>query len=234
MSSAAPVDSKSPNMKPGMGVKFLRDGTDSANFVSMFGVDGQDSLNFFEHDWSNHIPGNKSKALIPLSLRFKTATKWVQTVGLSDMASITQEGISEWPVFPWSLRFEPSGDWEFPSDTYEVEFADYLQTIPANSTLFNIYAMDQPVELGGTETLIASMVTASTMVTSYWGDEHMFFRHQRMDDDLKLRPEWEPYTPVFKIFGENQENVDAEDVVNMVNDIATEIIGGCPFSYLLQ
>jgi len=33
------------------------------------------------------------------------------------------------------------------------------------------------------------------MVTSYWGDEHMFFRHQRMDDDLKLRPEWVPYTP---------------------------------------
>lgn len=38
------------------------------------------------------------------------------------------------------------------------------------------------------------------MVTSYWGDEHMYFRHQRMDDDLKIRPEWEPYTPVFHAF----------------------------------
>ena len=77
MSSATPVDKKTPNMKPGMGVKFLRDGVDSANFVSMFGVDGQDSLNFFEHDWSNHIPDPKSKSLIPLELRFKTATKYI-------------------------------------------------------------------------------------------------------------------------------------------------------------
>ena len=40
MSTATPVDNKTPNMKPGMGVKFLRDGVDSANFVAMFGVDG--------------------------------------------------------------------------------------------------------------------------------------------------------------------------------------------------
>lgn len=40
MSSAAPADTKTPNLKPGMGVKFLRDGEDSANFVAMYGVDG--------------------------------------------------------------------------------------------------------------------------------------------------------------------------------------------------
>ena len=36
------------NLKPGMGLKFLRDGVDSANLVSMYSVDGQDSFNFFE------------------------------------------------------------------------------------------------------------------------------------------------------------------------------------------
>jgi len=40
MSVAAPVDTKTPNMKPGMGVKLLRDGADSANFVAMYSVDG--------------------------------------------------------------------------------------------------------------------------------------------------------------------------------------------------
>lgn len=142
-------------MKPGMGVKFLRDGTDSANFVSMFSVDGQANLNFFANDWSNHIPDPHSAALIPLELRFKTATKWIQTVGLSEMASFTQGGVKEEPVFPFSLRFEPSGDWEFPEKTYDVTFFDYLQTIPEGSLLFNIYAMDKPSELGGTETKIA-------------------------------------------------------------------------------
>jgi hypothetical protein len=109
-STAAPVDTKTPNMKPGMGVKFLRDGVDSANFVSMFSVDGQDNLNFFGNDWENHIPDPHSKSLIPLELRFKTATEWIQTVGLSDMAEWTQDGSSETaPVFPWKMRFQPTG-----------------------------------------------------------------------------------------------------------------------------
>jgi len=57
--------------------------------------------------------------------------------------------------------------------------------------------MDKPTELGGTETKIAEIITRSELTTSNWGDEHMYFRHERMDDDLKLRPEWEPYTPKY-------------------------------------
>ena len=92
------------------------------------------------------------------------------------MATTDQEGVSVSPVFPWSLRFEPTGEFEYPDD-YDVPFETYLAEIPTGSTLFNVYATDVPVELGGTETLIASMVTGSSLVTSYWGDEHMFFRH---------------------------------------------------------
>ena len=40
LSLAAPIDTRSPNMRPGMGVKLLRDGVDSANFVCMYSVDG--------------------------------------------------------------------------------------------------------------------------------------------------------------------------------------------------
>jgi len=58
--------------------------------------------------------------------------------------------------------------------------------------------MDAPKELGGTEMKIAQIKTASKMTTSNWSDEHLFFRHQRMDDDLKLKPEWVPYTPKYE------------------------------------
>ena len=77
LSVAKPVDTKTPNMAPGMGVKLLRDGHDSANFVCMFSVDGQDSLNWFENDFVNHIPDPKSIALKPLSARFATQTDWI-------------------------------------------------------------------------------------------------------------------------------------------------------------
>jgi len=176
-SVAAPVDIITPKLLPGMGVKFLRDGVDSANFVAMFSVDGQKSLNFFENDWSNHIPTPQTKALIPLLLRFKTGSDYIQTVGLSEMASFTQEGVYEGPVFPFSLRFEPSGDWEFPEKTYLKSFEKYLQTIPEGALLYNIYAMDKPAELGGTEKKIGQMKTKTKLVTSRWGDDHMYFRH---------------------------------------------------------
>lgn len=44
---------------------------------------------------------------------------------------------------------------------------------------------------------IAEITTTSEMTTSYWGDEKMYFRHQRMEDDLAIHPEWEQYTPKY-------------------------------------
>jgi len=64
------------------------------------------------------------------------------------------------------------------------------------------------------------MKTKSQLVTSYWGDEHMYFRHQRFDDDLKLHPEWEPYTPNPSVFFSNRNH--EEKLVKAV-DFA------CPF-----
>ena len=62
------------------------------------------------------------------------------------------------------------------------------------------------------------MVTASAMNPSTFGDKHLYFRHERMDDDLALRPEWVPYTPKYGgIFSlEQQENK-----------------ANCPFAHLL-
>ena len=223
LSIAAPADTKTPNIAPGMGVKFLRDGVDSANFVSMYSVDGQESFNFFENNWSNHVSDTHSVTLKPLEARFGTATKFVQTVGLSDMARWTQDGVEESPVFPWKLRFEPSGEAEFPSDTWDPEYTQYLQTISEGTNLFRVFAMDQPEELGGTEQYIADLVLRSAPTTTNWGDEHMYFRHQRMDDDLAYRPEWEPYTPKYTGIFENM-SLDEQDAA----------IANCPFAGLLD
>jgi len=70
---------------PGIGVKFLRDGIDSANFVAMYSVDGQQGWNFFKNDLLNHIP-KASLALLPVAEKFATFTHYIQEVGLSDMA----------------------------------------------------------------------------------------------------------------------------------------------------
>lgn len=224
LSVAKPVDTKTPNMAPGMGVKLLRDGADSANFVCMFGVDGQPSLNWFQNNFSNHISDPKSILLKPLEARFATVTDWIQTVGLSEMASMRQDGTAESPpVFPWKLRFEPTGEFMFPEDApngVAVDFREQLATIPAGSTLYNVFAMDAPTELDGTELQIAKIVTASQPTSSNWGDEHLYIRHERMDDDLALRPDWKPYTPKYGGFFSLKQTAEESS--------------GCPFADLLK
>jgi len=46
---------------PGHGVKFLRDGMTSANWVAMFSLDGQSSFNFFKNRWTTVVrePNNE-------------------------------------------------------------------------------------------------------------------------------------------------------------------------------
>ena len=54
---------------------------------------------------------------------------------------------------PWKLRFEPTGEFNFPATVAEgyTDFRTDLATIPSGSTLWNIYATNVPTELGGDE-----------------------------------------------------------------------------------
>jgi len=190
------------NTAPGMGLKFLRDGVDSANLVAMYGVDGQDSWNFFKNDFTNHI-GPGSLALVPLEIKFSEATNYISECGLSNWANYGEDGVIASSLsFPFMLRFRPTGEISFP-DEYVNDFLVDLTSIPKGSTLYQVWALDVPEELGGTETHIADLVLTSDMTTSNWGDKHLFFRHQDMADDVVLRPEWEDYLDKFGIEGDS-------------------------------
>lgn len=186
---------------PGIGVKFLRDGVDSANFVAMYSVDGQHGWDFFKNDFTNHIPAG-SKALWLLEKKFATVTHFIQEVGLSDMAGYKQDGTKiDTPVFPFSLRFHPTGELSTPDAYAGHPFTEDLMKVPVSSTLWEVWAYDKPAALGGVETHIADLKLTSDMTSSKWGDEHFFIRHQFMDDDVALHPEWEPYLDKFGLFG---------------------------------
>ena len=96
---------------PAMAIKFLRDGVDSANVVASQSVDGQDSWNFFEFDFSNHLPQPTNPDLAPLGAKFSTATNYIQSVAVSSWAQFDQNGTAvESPIFPFKLRFHPTGE----------------------------------------------------------------------------------------------------------------------------
>lgn len=78
-----------------------------------------------------------------------------------------------------------------------MKYITQLESIPANSRLYDIYAMNKSDLAGGVETLIGTLQLDGGLTSSKWGDSSLFFRHQKMDDDVKYHPEWVPYLPTF-------------------------------------
>jgi len=75
-SAAKPTDSQP--LAPGMGLKFLRDGVDSAVLVAMYSVNGTPGdWNFFEKDFKNHIEAASGAALRAVATKFSTETHWI-------------------------------------------------------------------------------------------------------------------------------------------------------------
>ena len=133
-----------PGTAPGMGLKFLRDGRDSANLVAMYSVDGQDSWNFFKNNFTNHIAAG-SLALLPVSVKFSKATNYIQQVGLSEWASHAEDGTAaSTPTFPFMLRFRPSAEVPSFPDEYVNDWLEDLMSVPAGTTLYQVWALDNP------------------------------------------------------------------------------------------
>ena len=194
------ADGANDNFTPGMSLKFLRDGLPSANLLAMFGVNGFPSWNFFFKDFSNHIPGAQGLALKALACKFSQATKYIQTIGLKDLAAWNEKGEDRRGAltFPFKLIFRPTSQVNtlFP-DTFEAKYTDQLKTIKSGTVLYDVYALPTP---DGDEVKFGSLRTTSPFVSSHWGDEKLWFQHNLMDDDLAVHPEWTDSTPQWSLF----------------------------------
>ena len=109
------------------------------------------------------------------------------------------------PVFPFKLDFEPNSAVKNkfsnaqPSDP--MNYLNDLKSIPAGTVLYHMYGWTAPPQIGGKRVLIGDLKLQSQMVTSKWGDTVYYVRHQFLDDDIKLKPEWTPYYASYKLGG---------------------------------
>lgn len=211
------------NTAPGMGLKFLIDGMDSSNLVAMFSVDGQESCNFFQNTFTNHIKDSKQTALAIVATKFSSVTSYVEEVGLSNFGKNTQNGAPEASlVFPFLIEFVPTGQLSTTQCSDGI-FAE-LSGIPSGSLIYNVFGWNAPQELGGERFNMGELITTSALTTTKWGDEHLFYRHQRMDEDLVYHPEWEPYVLKWKCMAETlAEDTPLEPIVRASK---------CPFGFL--
>jgi hypothetical protein len=186
-----------------MGLKFVRDGQDSANLVAMYGVDGQpNNWNFFGNDFTNHISGAHSAALKVLSAWFATATNHIQQVGLKDFSKpVAGNGDAK---YPFELKFVPHADVKnlFPEELSAFDaYLDQLASVPENATLYEVQALEQPEELGGKWEKIGDLQLEGKLVKSSWADKNLFFRHDYENADLSEHKDWDKYVPKWSLFG---------------------------------
>jgi len=175
--SAAAKPTSSQPLAPGLSLKFLRTGVPSSDLVALYSVNGnpEGDWNFFSQDLSNHIPAPTGTALGLLGDKFATFTTYIQEVGLSNYSDYDQDGNKTANIFPFKLRFHPNASVQniFPTELQNGDYMDYtsqLETIPANATIYDVYATDKPLPLGGVETLIGSLQLDGQFTTTKWGD----------------------------------------------------------------
>lgn len=173
---------------PGMGMKFLRDGRESANFVAMYTLDGQScgESNFFEHEWSNHIPWTDNFGLQIIAAKFWQASNCPLMVGLSDLATETADAPAAPGSFPFQLFFSPKYRSDCDCMDYDACLGN-LSAIPIGSQLFEVAAIASP---GAERQVVGNITLTSKLMPSSFGDTELFFEHQRMEDDFAIHPEW--------------------------------------------
>jgi hypothetical protein len=191
-SLAKPIEKD--NVVPGFGIKFLRNGVHSANFFAMPSLDGQSDYNFFALNFTNHPPKPSGVLLAIVAKKFSEASNCPLNVGLSDVASFDETGAkAATPNFPYKIVFVPSGKVVFPSTPHydDAGLGKLFAAIPTGTLLFNVLAYADPAaEKAKTPVFIGTVTSKSQFVKSTYGDNHLFFKHQYMENDFKLRPAW--------------------------------------------
>jgi hypothetical protein len=174
-----------PAFTPGVGIKFLRDGRPSSNFVAMPSLDGQwcTDSNFFSKDFSNHVAATGDFALKLIAAKFWQASYCPLMVGLSDLASETEGQIG---VFPYQLILHPLVDVQCSCLSYSTCLKNFGE-IKVGTQLFEVRAVSEPA---AEAQVIGHITLTSQTQTSKFGDESLFFKHQHMEDDFALKPEW--------------------------------------------
>ena len=180
---------------PGLAMKFLVDGHPSENFSALVSLTGQgNNYNLFANEFSNIVPVVSQFGPRFINWIFSRVTRFPTKLYLQDMAKIDQHGnLENQPYYPYQIFLVPNPQLKFP-ESPPHDFRDDLASIPSGSLLFNVYGVipetlsndsnqiskqvDQPNYREKAE-IIGTIETQSEFINSKYGDNLLFFRHQR-------------------------------------------------------
>jgi hypothetical protein len=124
------------------------------------------------------------------------------SVGVSDLAQYDEQG-NEFnpPKFPFRIVVQPNQQLRttFPAECVTRNLVSRLLAIEPGR-LFNVYAIDTP---SSSPQLIGFIDAIGKPIGSSFGDQLLFFKHQKREEDFAFRPEWvQPFLDQAKIESE--------------------------------
>ena len=112
-------------------------------------------------------------------------------VGISNLCTHDQNGNHATLVnIPFKLTIVPTAEINFKEEhppSMEM-FMQQFTAIPIGSKLYTLKAHVNPSDDKGIT--LGVLTNTDHCVISQYGDEKLFFRHQYIEDDIKLRPDW--------------------------------------------
>jgi hypothetical protein len=200
---------------PGLSLKVFRNGIPSSSMLAMESLQGQTSGNFFDFDLSNHLAPASSTLLKYVGHRFAQYSCPSTRTGLSEVALSTDSIVTmndEYPQqqqqvqrssvalvnFPFRVIFRPNPTLTQQFATYPPEGSlfDILTVLDVGTTLYDIYAV--PDAESAEEIHVGHLELTRKLQPSVLGDKVLFFRHQKVEEDYVLRPQYnvpDPGTP---------------------------------------
>ena len=173
---------------PGMALKLLRDKLPSGNLSALVSLTGQgNNYNFFANELSNIVPIVREFGPKAINLIFKRVTHYPTRLYLQNLAQADEKGVQiSDPHYPDQVFFQPAPDLVFPSSPGH-DFRLDLETLTPGSTLYNVLAAQPDTARQDNQrqhaVAIGSLVLESEFAASHYGDNQLFFRHQRYQNN---------------------------------------------------
>lgn len=177
---------------PGLALKVLRDGIPSANVSALVSLNGQGKdHNFFKLPMSNIVPAGSGIGQKLVHKLFRKVTRYPEELLVEHMASERASGARvKTIVSPRQLFFVPAAKLEFPSEKHDVR-EDFAR-IPAGTKIYELralpeqyrtfdydeYTPERAESFAAESEHVADIVTTSEFVSSAFGDDGIFFRHE--------------------------------------------------------
>jgi hypothetical protein len=203
------------NRSNSQAIKIFRNGRESANLLLMTDFIGHSNWNYFEAVESTHVI-DLPQGVKDLIKNFQESSPYASRVGTYQVAKYDADGVeSKNPKFPYRLFFTPNQKFAklFPRTKEEMEKSGLCDNgfsrdpfgvqcymslpgwkqIPVGSVIMNVVAQEEPTDTADKFQIIGKIILKSQYSQNLYGDAKLFFRHNRMEDDEELRPEWRPF-----------------------------------------